>query len=179
MVTLALIVILILAVSVLLGFVVGHNKLRAADVHVAEALAGIDVELSRRAALIPALVHTVQTFAAHEKAVLGQVSAATAALTSATGSTSVARRSAAETELDDAIAEVLALRSAYPQLNSSNNFLDLQDDLVDTENKLAFARQYYNDAVSQLNRLIATIPWMYVARLAGVEERDFYQMPRR
>ncbi|MHC9292667.1 LemA family protein [Mycobacterium sp. LTG2003] len=179
MVTLALIVILVLAVSVLIGLVVGHNKLRAVDVHVAEALAGIDVELSRRAALIPGLVHTVQTFAAHEKAVLDQVSAATAALTRATGSTSVARRSAAETELDHAIAGVLALRSAYPRLNSSNNFLNLQDNLADTENKLAFARQYYNDSVSQLNRLIATIPWTYVAPLAGVEKREFYQTPRR
>ena len=71
-----------------------------------------------------------------------------------------------------------ALGQSYPQLNSSNNFLNLQENLTDTENKLAFARQYYNDAVSGLNRLITTMPWMFVAPLAGVEEREFYQTPR-
>ena len=58
---------------------------------------------------------------------------------------------------------MLALGQSYPQLNSSNNFLNLQENLGDTENKLAFARQYYNDAVATLNRLISTIPWMFVA----------------
>jgi LemA protein len=73
---------------------------------------------------------------------------------------------------------VLALGQSYPQLNSSSNFLDLQRNLTDTENKLAFARQYYNDAVATVNRLIATMPWMFVAPLAGVSEREFYQAPR-
>ena len=75
------------------------------------------------------------------------------------------------------MAPVLALGQSYPQLNSSNNFLNLQDNLADTENKLAFARQYYNDAVATLNRLISTIPWMFVAPLAGVPEREYYQIP--
>ena len=87
---------------------------------------GIDVELTRRASLIPGLVHTVQTFAAHEKAILDHVTDARAALTSATGGKSVAQRSAAEKQLDTAVAQVLALGQTYPQLNSSNNFLNLQ-----------------------------------------------------
>ena len=110
-------------------------------------------------------MHTVQTFAAHEKGILDHVTDARAALTSATSGKSVAQRSAAEKELDTALAPVLALGQSYPQLNSSNNFLNLQDNLADTENKLAFARQYYNDAVATLNRLISTIPWMFVAPL--------------
>ena len=65
------------------------------------------------------------------------------------------------------MAQVLALGQSYPQLNSSNNFLNLQDNLADTENKLAFARQYYNDAVATLNRPVSTIPWMYVAPRPG------------
>ncbi|WP_131810925.1 LemA family protein, partial [Mycolicibacterium monacense] len=73
---------------------------------------------------------------------------------------------------------VLALGQAYPKLNSSANFLDLQRNLADTENKLAFARQYYNDAVATLNRLTTTIPWMFVAGPAGVSEREYYQTPR-
>jgi LemA protein len=157
MVRLLLILVLVLAVLVLVGFVMGYNKLRAADVRVAEALSGVDVELTRRAALIPSLVHTVQTFASHEQAILDHVTTARAALTSATGGKSVSQRSAAENDFDTALGQVLALGQTYPQLNSSNNFLDLQRNLADTENKLAFARQYYNDAVATLNRLIGAI----------------------
>lgn len=173
-----LILVLIVAVAALIGLVVGLNKLRAANVLVDEALAGIDVQLTRRASLIPGLVHTVQTFAAHERAVIDHVTSARASLDSATGGKSVSQRSAAEHELDTAVAEVLSLGQMYPQLSSSNNFLDLQRNLADTEDKLAFARQYYNDAVSGLNRQLATIPWTYVAGIAGVSQREFYQVPR-
>ncbi|CAN5450011.1 LemA family protein [soil metagenome] len=176
--TYLLIVILVIVVAVLIVFVLGYNKIRAADVRVDEALGGIDVELTRRASLIPSLVSTVQTFATHEKAILDHVSDARTALTSATGGKSVAQRSAAEQQLDQAVGQVLALGQSYPQLSSSNNFLNLQENLADTENKLAFARQYYNDAVATSNRLISTIPWMFVAGAAGVSQREFYQTPR-
>jgi LemA protein len=178
MVRFLLIVVLILAILVLIGFVLGYNKIRGADVRVAEALSGIDVELTRRASLIPSLVHTVETFAGHEKGILDHVTNARAALTAATTGKSVAQRSAAEKDLDTALAPLLALGQTYPQLNSSNNFLNLQENLTDTENKLAFARQYYNDAVATLNRSLTTIPWMFVAPLAGVAEREYYQTPR-
>jgi LemA protein len=178
MVRFVLILVLLVAVAVLIGFVMGYNRIRSADIRVAEALSGIDVELTRRASLIPSLVHTVQTFAAHEKGILDHVTDARAALTSATAGKSIAQRSAAETDLDSALAPLLALGQSYPQLNSSTNFLNLQDNLADTENKLAFARQYYNDSVATLNRLISTIPWMFVAPLAGVDEREYYQTPR-
>ena len=178
MVRFLLILVLVILVLVLIGFAVGYNKIRSADVRVSEALSGIDVELTRRASLIPSLVQTVQTFASHEKGILDHVTDARAALTSATGGKSVAQRSAAERELDTALGQVLALGQSYPQLNSSNNFMNLQDNLADTENKLAFARQYYNDAVATLNRSISTIPWMFVAPLAGVPEREYYQIPQ-
>lgn len=177
MVSFVLVLVLVLAVAALIAFVMGYNRLRAADVRVAEALAGIDVELTRRAALIPSLVHTVQTFAAHERAILAQVGTARAAVTSATAGRSVAQRSAAERALDTAVGQMLALGRSYPELGSSNNFLDLQRNLADTEDKLAFARQYYNDAVATLNRLATTIPWMFVAGPAGVTEREYYQTP--
>jgi LemA protein len=178
MVTALLIIALVLAVLVLVGFAMGYNKIRSANIRVDEALSGIDVELTRRAALIPSLVHTVQTFAAHEKGILDHVTDARTALTSATSGKSVAQRSAAEKELDTALAPLLALGQSYPQLNSSNNFLNLQENLADTENKLAFARQYYNDAVATLNRAIGTLPWMLVAPVSGVSEREYYQAPR-
>lgn len=178
MVTFLLIVALVLAVAVLIGFVVGYNKLRSADVRVDEALGGIDVQLTRRASLIPSLVSTVQSFGAHEKAVLEHVADAQTALTAATAGTSVAQRSSAEHEFDTAVGQVLALGTTYPQLNSSSNFLNLQQNLADTEDKLAFARQYYNDAAATVNRLRTTIPWMFISGMAGVSEREFYQVPR-
>lgn len=178
MVRFLLIVVLVLAISVLIVFVIGYNKIRGADVRVAEALSGIDVELTRRASLIPSLVHTVQSFAGHEKGILDHATQARASLAAATTGKSVAQRSAAEKELDSALAPLLALGQAYPQLNSSSNFLNLQENLTDTENKLAFARQYYNDAAATLNRSLTTIPWMFVAPLAGVAEREYYQTPR-
>jgi LemA protein len=177
-VTYVLVLALILAVAVLIGFVVSYNRLRAADVRADEALGGIDVELTRRAALIPALVHAVAGFAAHERAVLGRAADAQAALTAATAGDSVAQRSSAEGRLDDAVRQIVALGQTYPQLNSSRNFLDLQRNLADTEDKLAFARQYYNDAAATVNRLSTTIPWMYAAGAAGVVQRDYYRAPR-
>ncbi|AKK27487.1 LemA family protein [Mycobacterium sp. EPa45] len=178
MVSFVLIVVLVLAILVLIGFVVGYNKVRAADVRVDEALGGIDVQLTRRASLIPGLVQTVQSFAAHEKAILDHVADAQTALAAATTGKSVAQRSSAEKEFDNAVGQVLALGQTYPQLNSSNNFLNLQQNLADTEDKLAFARQYYNDAVATVNRLITTIPTMFVAPMAGVSQREFYQVPK-
>ena len=178
MVTFVLILVLVIAVAVLVGFVLGYNKLRTADIAADEALGGIDVQLTRRAALIPSLVSTVGSFATHEKAVLGHIADAQAALTSATSGKSVAQRTSAERQFDTAVGQVLALGHSYPQLNSSNNFLDLQRNLTDTEDKLAFARQYYNDSAATVNRLRTTIPWMFVAPIAGVTEREFYQVPK-
>ena len=178
MVTWVLLLALVIAVVVLIAFVSGYNKLRSADVRVDEALGGIDVQLTRRASLIPALVSTVQGFASHEKAVLGHIADAQAALTAATAGKSIAQRTSAEAQFDSAVGQVLALGQTYPQLNSSNNFLNLQQNLADTEDKLAFARQYYNDAAATVNKLGSTIPWMYFAKMAGVGHRDFYQVPR-
>ncbi len=173
-----LILAVILAVAVLIGFVTGYNKLRTADVRVDEALGGIDVQLTRRAALIPALVNVVGGFAAHEKSVLAHIADAQTALTAATAGKSVAQRSSADQQFDSAFGQVLALGQTYPQLSSSNNFLHLQQNLADTEDKLAFARQYYNDAAATVNKLRTTIPWMFVAGMAGVDEREYYQVPK-
>ena len=178
MVTFVLIVALVIAVVMLIGFVLGYNKLRAADVQVDEALGGIDVQLTRRAALIPSLVSTVGSFAAHEKAVLGHIADAQTALTAATSGKSVTQRSCAERQFDTAVGQAMALGQTYPQLNSSTNFLNLQNNLADTEDKLAFARQYYNDSAATVNRLRTTIPWMFAAGIAGVPEREFYQVPK-
>ena len=178
MVTPVLVLALVIAVGVRLAFVMGYNKRRSADVRVDEALGGIDVQLTRRASLIPGLVSIVQNYASHEKEVLEHVADAQVALTAATAGKSVAQRSSAEHEFDSAVGQVLALGQTYPQLNSSNNFLNLQQNLADTEDKLAFARQYYNDAAATVNQLGSTIPWMFFAKMAGVGQREFYQVPK-
>jgi Predicted membrane protein (DUF2207)/LemA family len=92
--------------------------------------------------------------------------------------TPVTLRGAAEKELDTALQQTLALGASYPELKSSTNFLNLQENLADTEDKLAFARQYYNDAVATLNRVIGNIPWNLVVPLTGVSPREYYEIAR-
>ncbi len=167
--------VIVLAVGV---GVVGFNRLRRQDVGVQEALGGVDVQLSRRADLIPNLVRTVQGYAAHEKGVLEEVTAARAQVQQAARSGTVPEKATADADLNRALVHVMAVAEGYPELKASTNFLQLQDQLADTENQLAFARQYYNDAVSTLNTSVSTIPWMLFAGAAGVSTRDFYEAPQ-
>jgi len=172
---------IIVGIAVLVGlvgfFVVGFNRLRTQNVGVDEALGGVDVQLTRRADLIPNLVNTVKGYAQHEKSVFEEVTAARAGVTAAAKDGSVGEKAAAEARLDQAIVNVLAVAEAYPDLKASANFQDLQRQLADTENQLAFARQFYNDAAAQLNTSIATIPWLLFAGVTGVSKRDFYDAP--
>jgi LemA protein len=165
--------------AVLLGglAVVGFNRLRRLDVRAQEALGGIDVQLARRADLIPNVVETVKGYAAHERSVLDEVTTARAAVSAAAGGQSVAQRAAAAGALDRALVDVLAVAEAYPDLKASANFAELQRQLADTEDQLAFARQYYNDAVSQLNATVTTIPWMWLTGMAMVHRREFFEAP--
>src|SRR3954451_19098703 len=175
--TAALIIILILVV-LLVGFgVSGFNRLRRADVNAQEALGGIDVQLTRRADLIPNLVETVKGYAAHEKGVFEDVTAARAGVAAAAKGDDVPAKAAADAALSQALVRVNAVAEAYPDLKANTNFLDLQKQLADTENQISFARQYYNDAVATLNKLVATIPWMLLVGMAGVKAREFYEAP--
>lgn len=170
---------IVLAVLVgLVGFgIAGFNKLRSLDVKSLEALGGIDVQLTRRADLIPNLVNTVKGYAQHEKGVFEEVTKARAGVQAAAQGGSVDDKAAAAARLDKAIIDVLAVAEAYPDLKASVNFQQLQSALTDTENQLAFARQYYNDAVSQQNTAVRTIPWLLFTGIAGVHAREFYNAP--
>ncbi len=175
---LVVLVVVLAGLALLVGGTVAvFNRLRRLDVHADEALAGIDVQLTRRADLIPNVVETVKGYAGHERAVLENVTAARAAVTSAAAGGTVADRAAAEGRLDQALVDVLAVAEAYPDLKASVTFLDLQRQLADTESQLAFARQFYNDAVRQLNSSVRTVPAMWFAPMAGVRQRDFYEAP--
>ncbi|MDQ3158493.1 MAG: LemA family protein [Actinomycetota bacterium] len=165
-------------VVLIVGFVVvGFNKLRKADIGAQEALGGIDVQLTRRADLIPNLVNTVKGYATHERAVFDEVTAARAGAAQAAKSGTVDEKAAAQGRLDKAVIDVLAVAEAYPDLKASANFQQMQTDLTDTENKLSFARQFYNDAVAKLNTLVKTVPWLLFTGIAGVGAREFYDAP--
>lgn len=172
-----LMVLVVLAVLAMVFAGVGFNALRRLDVAAQESLGGIDVQLTRRADLVPSLVETVRGYAAHERSVFDAVTRARAGLDDAARAGTVAQRAAAEQALDQAIVNVLAVAENYPDLKASANFLDLQRQLTETENQLAFARQYYNDSVSTLNKKVVTIPWMLITGVAGVGTREFYQAP--
>ncbi|MFT4009748.1 MAG: LemA family protein [Nocardioidaceae bacterium] len=175
MTTLIIVVVILVVLAFL--FVTGFNRLRKLNVAADEALGGVDVQLTRRADLIPNLVNTVKGYAAHEKGVFEAVTEARAGVQKAAKDGTVEEKAAAQATLDKAIVNVLAVAEAYPDLKASQNFLDLQKALADTENQLSFARQYYNDAAGQLNTAVTTIPWMFFSGIAGVGKRDFYQAP--
>jgi LemA protein len=166
-----------LIVVVLLLAVVAFNRLRTRDIAAQEALGGIDVQLTRRADLIPNLVETVKGYAAHEKGVLEAVTEARAGVQKAAAGDDVPAKAAADAQLRDALVQLNAVAEAYPDLKANQNFLDLQRQLAETEDQISFARQYYNDAVRSLNTLVATIPWIVFAPMAGVRRRDFYEAP--
>ncbi len=170
-------VVLGLLVLLVLTAVVAFNRLRTADVAADEALGGVDVQMTRRADLIPNLVNTVKGYATHERAVFDEVTAARAGVADAARSRNVTEKAAAEARLDRALVNVLAVAEAYPELKASAGFLQLQTELSESEDQLAFARQYYNDAAATVNTLVATLPWLLFSGMAGVRRRDFYEAP--
>jgi LemA protein len=165
----------IVGIIVLLAiFIVAqYNRLVRLNIGVDEAFAQIEVQLKRRADLIPNLVETVKGYATHEQSTFDAVVSARAKATSATGVADVA---AADGMLTQALRGLLAVAEAYPDLKASTNFLALQEELSTTENKVAFARQFYNDNVRALNEAVATIPSSLFAGLAKVSAREFYEV---
>lgn len=153
--------------------VVQYNKLIRLNNNVSEGFAQIEVQLRRRADLIPNLVETVKGYAAHEKEALEKVVQARAAATAASGVHDV---SEADGMLTQALRGLLAVSEAYPDLKASANFIQLQEELAATENKVAFARQYYNDTVRLLNTTVQSIPGMWFAGMAKVTIREFYEV---
>jgi len=150
-----------------------YNKLIRQNVSVDEAWAQIEVQLKRRSDLIPNLVETVKGYAAHEKDTFEKVVNARAKATSATGVHDVA---AADGQLTQALRGLLAVAEGYPELKASANFLQLQDELATTENKVAFSRQFYNDSVRNLNSSVKTFPANLFAGMAKVGAREFYEV---
>lgn len=158
-------VVLVVAVGVL------YNGLVRARQQVREAWSAVDVQLQRRAALIPNLVEAVRGYAAYERETLRRVTEARGALGAASGARAAAQANA---NLTGALGGLLALAEAYPDLKASARFAQLQADLADTENKIAFARNYYNGAVEAYNNKVQRVPGLFVARPFGFEAAEFF-----
>ena len=173
----ALIVIAVVVVGLVVFVISGFNRLRTTDIAAQEAIGGVDVQLTRRADLIPTRVNTVTGYAAHARGVFEAVTEARTRASAAAKGNDVAEKAAADQQLSQALVNVMAVAEAYPDLKASPQFLDLQRQLGDTENQISFARQYYNDAVSKLNTMVSTIPWMFLVGMAGVSRREFYEAP--
>ena len=150
-----------------------YNRLIRLNITVDEAFAQIEVQLKRRADLIPNLVETVKGYAAHEQGTFDAVVAARAKSTSAS---TVADVAAADGALTNALRGLLAVAEAYPDLKASSNFLSLQEELSTTENKVSFSRQFYNDTVRSLNTAVKTVPTNFFAGFAKVSAREFYEI---
>jgi len=150
-----------------------YNRLIRLNITVDEAFAQIEVQLKRRADLIPNLVETVKGYAAHEQSTFDAVVAARAKSTSAS---TVADVAAADGALTNALRGLLAVAEAYPDLKASSNFLSLQEELSTTENKVSFSRQFYNDTVRSLNTAVKTVPTNFFAGFAKVNAREFYEV---
>ena len=162
------------AIVLLVVFAIAqYNRLIRLNITVDEAFAQIEVQLKRRADLIPNLVETVKGYAQHERSTFDAVVAARAKSTSAS---TVADVAAADGALTSALRGLLAVAEAYPDLKASSNFLSLQEELSTTENKVAFSRQFYNDNVRNLNTAVKTIPTNFFAGFAKVSEREFYEV---
>ena len=154
--------------------IVLFNQLIAKRQMVNNGWADIDVQLKRRADLIPQLVTTVQAYAAHERSLFEEVAERRNAALAA--GDNAAARGAAESELSKPVGRLIALGEAYPDLKANQNFMQLQEELTSTENKIGFARQHYNRSASQYNEGIAVFPANMVAGMFNFTRMDFFEV---
>ncbi len=148
-----------------------YNRLVTARLRVNEAWSAIDVQLQRRTSLIPNLVEAVRGYAAYERGTMEKIVQARGALDAAKGPGAAARAHAA---LTGALTTFFALAEAYPDLKADRRFAQLQTDLTDTENKIAYARNYYNGAVEIFNIRVQSFPGLLVARLFRFAPAEFF-----
>jgi LemA protein len=163
---------MIVAVLVLAWAVIAYNRLVRLRNQVHTAWADIDVQLTRRHDLVPQLVEAVKGYASHERSVLEAV----ATLRSrAVALNSPAQLAQVESELEQALSRVFALKEAYPDLKASDNFVQLQRDLVEVEEHLQYARRFYNGAVRDYNNAVQRVPDVAIARIGNFSQSEFYQ----
>ena len=167
-----LIILIVIIIALIVAIVALYNGLVTARNKVKNAWAQIDVQLNRRADLIPNLVETVKGYAGHEKTVFEDVTAARAGLMNANG---VKEINEANNQLSETLKTLFAVAENYPELKANENFKELQAQLAETEDKIAYSRQFYNDTVLMYNNKCQTFPSNIVANLFGFNEADFFE----
>jgi LemA protein len=168
-VLIVIVAVIVLLVVVLIGM---YNGLVRGRIRVREAWSGIDIQLKRRSSLIPNLVETVRGYAAHERQTFESVTRARAMLDNA-GTAQQAGQ--ANNILTQALRSLFAVAEAYPELKANENFLQLQSELTDTEEKIAYARQFYNSNVLSYNTSVQTVPTMFIAGMFGFTTEEFFE----
>ena len=165
---------IVIAVVLVLFVVTIYNRIVALSQRTNQAFADVDVQLKQRHDLIPNLVETVKGYASHEKETLDAVITARNAAQAANGP---AAQGAAEGVLGAALGKLFALAEAYPDLKANQNFMELQRELSDVENKIAAARRFFNNAVQEYNTAIQQIPGNLVAPLGNFTAKEFFEVP--
>src|SRR3990167_9427713 len=163
------IIIALIAVAAFIWFL--YNSIIVAKLRISEALSQIDVQLKRRADLIPNLVETVKGYAKHEKDLFEKVTKERANLVSAK---SLEEKAKANNQLTETFKSIFAVAESYPQLRASENFLKLQEEVSDTENKIAYSRQFYNSNVLDYNTKLKIFPNVLIANLFNFKEAEFF-----
>src|ERR1700722_7192111 len=166
-----LIVLIVIVILIGLYFGLTYNSLVTTKIRISEALSQIDVQLKRRTDLIPNLVETVKGYAKHEKDVFENVTKARASLMQAGGAKEKAQ---ANDFLSGTLKSLLAVAENYPDLKASQNFMALQEELSDTENKIAYSRQFYNSNVQDYNTKMQVFPGMIVANMFHFTPAEFF-----
>jgi LemA protein len=174
---LAVIIIIVVVVLAVLFFVFSYNRLVRSRQRIDGAWSQIGVQLERRHDLIPNLVETVKGYAAHERGTLEAVVQArnTAVQAQQSQQSGPAAQAQAENVLTGALRQLFALAEAYPDLKANQNFLNLQEELTSTEDRIAYARQFYNDSVVSYNARIQSIPSNIIAGMFNFTPREYFE----
>jgi LemA protein len=152
----------------------GYNRIQSLDEQAASAQSQIEVQLQRRADLIPNLVNTVKGYAQHEEEVFTQVAQARSGLLSAVQSHDAGAMANADAQMTTALGHLMVSVEAYPQLKADQNFIRLQDELTGTENRIAVSRNDYNQAVNAYNAYIRQFPAVLTAKVTGAKPRKYF-----
>lgn len=162
-----------IAAIIVIVFIYYYNRFVVLENRIDNSLSQIDVQLKKRADLVPNLINTVKGYAKHEKGIMKEVTDARKALLSAKD---IEGKVKAGNELQQALKSIFAIAENYPQLKASENFKQLQDELAAIEDKVAYARQYYNDSILSYNNTVEKFPGAFFARLYGHKERKFLEI---
>jgi len=166
-------IILAAAVIIVMMFIYYYNRLVSLSNQIDNSLSQIDVQLKKRADLVPNLLESVKGYMKHEKAVITEVTNARKALV---GATTIEGKAKAGAQLESALKSIFAISENYPQLRANENFLHLQQELTSIEEKVAYARQFYNDGILSYNNACTTFPGKLFASIYGRKEKPFIKI---